>query len=292
MTPRAGGRILVVGATGWLGRELVRRVEGAVPVATSRVLAEGHDYLEALGVGPGDTLVNASGSKDPSAVWQVNLAVPEALASFAVASGARIVHLGSAAEYGLSSTADRVGEADVEAPESAYGRAKLQATRVMRDSAAGTVVLRLFNIASVPPQTGSPLEDVVGRTRTALEWDRDVEILSAATTRDWVSKEFVLASILFAATHPDVRGVFNVASGVGTSMEDLVRALLGRLGSSTGVRDLGTFPATAIVGDPARWYARSGLSERLGAEGIARLLVPEDRRRDGVGALANRGVGS
>lgn len=260
-------RIFLIGAGGWLGQSIGRALPRSLGLLSVEELA-GHPLSS------DDVIINAAGSKDPSIMQASNADLVSRLIDLARPAAARIVHLGSAAEYGIPADGRPLVETDgTEQPTSEYGRTKLAATRLLRQY-PHACVLRVFNIVANPPQPGSPLEDVLGKALTALSAGRPPELWAAETYRDWVTRDFVTESVVAAAQLRPV-GVFNVCSGIPVSMGDLVRALLDRQGSSLQVIDLKRVPASRVVGHPSAWQGVSGLRERLTAEAIAELLVPE-----------------
>ena len=166
-------------------------------------------------------------------------------------------------------------------PESEYGRTKLAGTRVLAQTGRACV-LRLFNIASGPPQPGSPLSDVLARVQSGVVAGAPIELLSAGTGRDWVSKDFVVRSVLRAA-EGDLTGIYNIASGRLTIMRELAAALACELGSDALIEDMARFPATAISGDPTLWREASGLAEALSPSELATVVLPHAGPDDPLG---------
>lgn len=259
-------RVFLLGSSGWLGAAISRSVPGVVAISAVQ-------DLSLFELSDSDTVVNAAGSKDPVRLRTSNSDLVEHLIRTTERSGAHLVHLGSAAEYGVRERDHRFTEQDVENPGSQYGASKLAATRMMRDSGRATV-LRLFNIADSPPQPGSPLEEILQKVRVAAIEGRAPSLLSAGTVRDWVTRDFVVASVLAAVARTPI-GVFNVCSGVGLSMGALATTLLVRRGLEMPVHDLQLAPADTVVGDPSAWMLLSGMSQRMTAQELAALLVPD-----------------
>lgn len=276
----SGPHVVLIGASGWLGRDLVNRLPNQVSIPASEVLGGSLAYLGSVTRNP-QVIVNAAGymGDDAQLTMDVNFRLVQELVHYAEVSGARILQLGSAAEYGASQGARMLREDTPEAPTSAYGEAKLRATMAVRESGLGAV-LRIFNVAAGPPKPGSPLEDVVRRVSHA-EVSGFAELLSAETRRDWISKEFVLRVILSAVNRP-VTGVFNVCSGRATSMREIADHLLLRVGIDAEVRDLQLSEPSVVLGDPERLKMQAGLFECLDASQLARVVIPHigDSRTD------------
>lgn len=255
--------VVVVGAAGWLGSAIMARLPEALAIRGPADLGSG---LAAAGSEP--VIINAAGlaRATPAQLWDSNVDLLKRLLDGA----GWVVQLGSAAEYGLS-VASPVTESSECVPTSDYGRSKLYATQVALDSGRASV-LRLFNTIDCPPQPGSPIADIWARIQLGVSSGMDIEVLSAGTCRDYVSRSMVADSVIFAAEHR-CQGVFNVGSGVPVSVHDIAVHAAGQLGATVGVKDLGQFPATTIFSDPSVWESVSGLREHLDAEQVARFLT-------------------
>lgn len=264
----------LVGYRGWLGRSIHAVLPEAVGVSAGDLLELGVRAFPAQAIPPTSVIINVAGAKNggDALLHRLNARLPALLADLAQASGAKVVHVGSAAEYGLHAALSPVSEVTECMPDSEYGRTKLEGTRVLVHS-GHACVLRLFNIVSAPPQPGSPLADVLERVRTGVVAGVPIELLSAGTGRDWVSKDFVVRSVLRAA-EGDLTGIFNIASGRLTIMRDLATALARELGSHALIEDIARFPATAISGDPMLWREASGLAEALSPSELATVVLP------------------
>ncbi|NBH04209.1 NAD(P)-dependent oxidoreductase, partial [Amycolatopsis sp. SID8362] len=146
-------RILVIGASGFLGGH-VRRAAAARGI---EVIAPAHDVLD-LAAGSAEpaaliakiaprAVVNCAGAVtgDAAAMNATNVVGTENLVR-AIGPGVRLVHLGSAAEYGRGSPGVPVTEAAVPQPLTPYGVTKLGGTRIVadaRESGLDGVVLRV-----------------------------------------------------------------------------------------------------------------------------------------------------
>ena len=268
MTPR----VLVVGGSGWLGRRILARIPSARPLAAADVLRLGAEAVRQAMSDSEAVVVNASGARsgDRSDLESWNVAVPATLARCCAELGGHLVHLGSAAEYGTHQPHGLCAEGSDPAPESDYGRTKLSGTLAALTAGSATV-LRVFNVAAVPPQAGTPLADVVDRTRAALVTGAAARLVSPRTVRDWVTAEYVATSVAAAVSRRPV-GVFNVCSGVGVPIGDAVTRALQLLGLDTGVEP-GDEPGGPVIGDPGRWREASGLDEELTSVGLAHVIA-------------------
>lgn len=269
----AGERLpgFLVGATGWLGGAVAPAQPGLRAIPAASVLADGGADLRASLL-PGDVILNAAGSTsaDPEILHAYNVDLVAILVAAAAARGAWLVHVGSAAEYGLDQPV-RLRETDPASPASDYGRSKLAGTHEAM-AHGNASVLRVFNIAGRPARGQTPLADVVQRVAEGLAHSRDVRVLCAGTVRDWVPKDFVVHSLVRACELRPA-GVFNVCTGIGLGMGELAQACLAAVGSPLGVVDEQAFPVSSVVGDPSAWQAISGLSSAPTSAELARIIM-------------------
>lgn len=263
---------VLIGASGWLGGSVRKRLPDAPVVSAQDVLVRGPAALRPLLVGDHPVVINVAGVRhgDRETLWHLNADLPGILTEEITRVQGHLVHLGSAAEYGTAQRGGLCREEAVPAPESEYGRSKLAGTLRALASDRATV-LRVFNVAADRPQPGSPLSDVLERLRAGVALGQDIELLASSTVRDWVRPEFVCDSVVWAAAHAPI-GVFNVCSGVGVPIGDVVQEAARLLGSRSRVKDLGAFPPSTVIGSPDRWHAVSGLSEHVTTALLAWLL--------------------
>lgn len=264
--------IVLVGASGWLGRCVSERLPGVIVVSAQAVLAGGGDVVRSLLEGHDRVVINVAGSRMGSrdTMQRLNVDLPVILAEEIVQFGGHLVQLGSAAEYGTAQPDGLCLEEAVAKPESDYGQTKLAGTQRVLDLGCATV-LRVFNVAACPPQEGSPLADVVERVSSAKASGADVRLLSAGTVRDWVSREYVCESIEHAALHRPI-GLFNVCSGTGIRLGEAVQLAMALLRCPVGVEDMEVFSPTVVIGRPDRWRDVSRLSQRFGPSDLARII--------------------
>ncbi|MGK5632063.1 NAD-dependent epimerase/dehydratase family protein [Streptomyces sp. URMC 123] len=238
-------RVLVLGTSGFLGRHAVERLR-AVPGV--RVLVGGRrptadltvdlatatvpELTEALReLGP-SAVVNCVGAVGGSAVRlaEVNVRGPAVLceALRAAAPSARLVHLGSAAEYGPTPRGEPLTEAAPTRPVSAYGATKLAGTLAVTTAGLDAVVLRVFN----PVGAGAPASGLPGRLAGELRRAGPagtVRVGDLSAYRDFVDARDVGQAVALAATaRAPLPRVLNIGSGVASRVraiaEELVRA--------------------------------------------------------------------
>ena len=272
---------MLVGASGWLGRQLSYSLPGNTAVPARNVLASRGRALAQLLSRP-VVVVNAAGLKkgNPIQLRRANALLVSLIVDAIAATEGHLVHIGSAAEYGLSQPEGLCSELAECAPESDYGRTKLEGTEIAVRSDRATV-LRVFNVLSVPPQPGSPLDDIVGRIAAGSANSRAVELLSAGTVRDWVSIDFVSKSVAHAVTGRP-KGVYNICSGRGVSVGEAVAVACRALPTNCQVLDLQRFPPSHVIGLPDAWQSVSGLRSQTDSRDVAHAMA------DSVVALRSR----
>ncbi|GAB3392459.1 NAD-dependent epimerase/dehydratase family protein [Amycolatopsis echigonensis] len=251
-------RVLVIGASGFLGGH-VRRAACArgfdvVTAGRSPVRPADRDYLFDLSacvagdlaellveVAP-DAVVNCAGAVagDAETLTRANVAATENLVhAVALADrGVRLVHLGSAAEYGRGSPGVPVREDASPRPIGPYGMTKLLGTQSVvhaRERGLDCVVLRVFN----PVGAGASLSGLPGRAAAALRKavadGSDLRLGPLDAVRDFVDARDVADAVLAALAVPALPPVLNVGSGRGLSARALVKELLEASGAGCAV---------------------------------------------------------
>jgi nucleoside-diphosphate-sugar epimerase len=261
-------RVLLFGASGFLGRQVADRLAAdpgvgeVVRVARDPHAAGwvGHDLVrddtrtlvDLLRRVRPNAVVNCAGRLAGSTVdlVQANVLVTARLLD-AIADAvprARLVVLGSAAEYGVVPTGRPVGEDDPTNPVGIYGITRLASTQLVRLAAGSgrvdAVALRVFN----PIGPGTPAENLIGRAahelRTAVAEGRDHILLGPLDShRDLVDVRDVAAAVCAAALADEVKEpVLNVGSGRSVLVRDAVRLLAEVAGFDGQVRESAPAP--------------------------------------------------
>ena len=259
-------RLLIIGASGFLGSHVWRQASaaGMEVVTAGRSDMPGsrrHWPLDLAEEEPAriaaklvdaapDAVVNCAGATagGPDLLSAANVTGAYALATAMLMSSrpARLVHLGSAAEYGHSEQGVPVTELTVPRPVSAYGATKLAGTRLVqlaRTAGLDAVVLRVFN----PVGPGIPDSSLPGRLaaelRRAAQLGSDggaVEIRLGPldAVRDFVDARDVAEAVLAAVAAASLpRPVLNVGSGLGVPVRSLVNELISISGCDVAVHE-------------------------------------------------------
>lgn len=300
-------RLLVVGATGTLGRAVVSRWRSRDlgPVETTSRVAPtglaGHHRLDPTDIGAFEQLVRsrrpdaiivAAGQifGEPDDLLTVARRVTEA--SIRAAEHCPVVVIGSSAEYGAGpSDGAPSREDDADDPRTPYAHARAAATDLVRHAQSEglpIVVGRVTNVISSTPDPRQPLGEWLNAIAT-LPDNAAIEVGNAATRRDFVRASDA-AEALIALVRPRPadgaiapEAVVNVASGIGTAFGDLVEALVRAAGRPLWVHDLGRpLPIPVVVADPTRladgWGLRLAASpDQLAAATLSLGETPNDR---------------
>ncbi|WP_405796545.1 NAD-dependent epimerase/dehydratase family protein [Streptomyces sp. NBC_01506] len=240
-------RVLVLGLTGYLGAHIgedLRALPGTRVLHAGRSPAAryGVDLASArpdqlaktlASIAP-DAVVNCAGSTGGDAVTlaEVNARGPAVLCAALreAAPGARLVHLGSAAEYGPGARGIRVTESAATRPTAPYGATKLAGTLAVTTSGLDAVVLRVGN----PVGPGAPSAGLPGRIAGLLRELGPQGVLrlgDLSAYRDFVDVRDVARAAALAVMAPGpLPPVLNIGGGGAVPVRDLVRGLADQAG--------------------------------------------------------------
>jgi len=162
-----------------------------------------------------------------------------------------IVNTGSSSEYGYRDEPMR--ESESLSPNSVYAVAKAAQTHLCsllaKTSDCAMVTFRLFSVYGPWEEPTRLLPTVIRRARAGLP----LEMVSPDTARDFIYVEDVLEALLDFERLAGARGaVYNLGSGVQSTMRDVVAAVQAAVGSKSEVRWGGM---QARKWDTARWQA-------------------------------------
>lgn len=241
-------RVLVIGAGGYLGRyvldQLAAQPDLVVRTASrSATAVGGNDVQLDLAADDGldtvllaerpEVVVNCAGAitGTDAELTAANVTGPANLvaALVRVRPGARLIHLGSAAEYGVTEIGVPITEATAGRPVGGYGHSKLAGTQLVglgRSFGLDTVVLRVFNPIGPHAPASSLPGRVAAELRRASTEEDDIRLGPLGSVRDFVDVRDIAEAVLAAINAPGLdRPVLNLASGVGTPIRSIVDEL-------------------------------------------------------------------
>ncbi len=198
----------------------------------------------------------------PREVLATNLATTINVMEAARQSGARVVLASSVEVYG-GDRARPFEEDDPLAPKSPYGASKVAGEALARSYrhsfGVDVAVLRFTNLYG-PWQAPDRVIPRVLR-------QRDLGLPSTATrgrVRDFLHVDDAIRAVVHGVEGALTGGVFNVCTGVGVSIEELVRALRDQAEESVCVRHTDSAREVALVASPARLMRATGWNPERG----------------------------
>lgn len=255
-----GRRVLVTGASGFLGAAVWRLL--------IELGADAHGAFRARLPPPGGTVWPARLPQDTEALFRaarpevvLHLASPvdlgadpalfprlregildatDAVARAALAQGARLLHVGTCAEYGLAEAPLR--EDTPLAPVSAYAALKAAASgwvmALTRATGLQATVVRCFRAYGPEDRSG-----LVGTAARAALAGRPFPMTDGAQVREWNQVDALAAGVLAAAAHPEAVGrVFNLGGGERAPVRDVVARIYRLAGADPGLIQVGALP--------------------------------------------------
>jgi NDP-hexose 4-ketoreductase len=270
------GTVLLLGAAGFIGRAVRRELDarGIDTVGAGRSAGPGVDHLVHLAGASQHEIDRLLSAIDPAAVVNCTgathgtiedltlgnvVAVHALLTSLAwSAPTARLVQLGSSAEYGGAPEGTSIAEDADPHPGGGYGHTKLAGSALAlhaREQGFDAVVLRAFNVAG----PGSPPSTLLGRTLDQLHAagrGGEVRLGPLGTWRDFVDVRDVARAVAdtVLSTEP-LPALLNIGSGEATLSRAAVTGLIEASGTGATLVEEASEHA-GYAGSPAatvRW---------------------------------------
>lgn len=244
-------RVLILGAGGFLGRHVRAHLAAqpdfeVVAAPPSRVAdlarAGPQVWRPLLEDGAPDAVVNCAGRTHgtPEELREGNVSLVRGLIAAALRrrSPPRLIHLGSAAEYGPQ--ASLPSEDTPARPEAPYGRSKLAGTQALLEARPRlpVTVLRVFN----PVGAGQDAQTLTGRAarvfREALTGGcPEVEFGDLGAARDFLDARDVARAVETVLRRDPPEALLNVARGEAVPARTLVTTLAGICGYGGRIRE-------------------------------------------------------
>lgn len=264
-------RILITGAHGMLGTDVVDAVRAAGATALRLTDRDGLDILDAdavaTAVAEADLVINCAAYTAVDAAEEheelahaVNAIGPGFLAHAAATTGARLVHISTDYVFAGDARTPYAEDAPT-APASAYGRTKAAGETAVRDSGADALILRTAWLYGRAGPCFPKTIAKVGRERGALSVVTD-QTGQPTWTRD-------VAAFMVRLLEADApAGTYHATSAGQCSWYDFARQIV----ASAGLGDIVSPTDSAAYRRPAPRPAWSVLGHRaheaLGIEGI------------------------
>ena len=293
------GKIVVTGATGfigtWLLRSLAKSGRASDVVAVSRSgpdKADLRDQSEAEALIRGTrpaVLFHLAGlidSQNLDDLYASNVATTNHLldATLKHAPACRVIVPGSAAEYGRVPQADLpISEDRVPTPLVPYGLAKVwqsAAALYFAERGANVVVARLFNLVGEGASTRLSVGAFAEQLRRMKKGEQEPRIIVGDLTprRDFIDAADACAALLALAAITEM-GTFNVCRGSSISMAEVLDILVSESGlkvevavDATRMRHRAEIPDS--FGNPDRLHAATGWRPLIPLrESLARMLA-------------------
>ncbi len=280
------GRAVVIGA-GWVGERVTAEFErrGLATASWSpRDVPQRADRDEHLAafldrVGP-RLVVNAAGLRagDEDEMLDANVRFAARVVELVARTDARLVHLGSAAEYGMPASEGPIRERSECRPAGMYGRSKLAGTQAVLEwrHRADVLVARPFNLVGPGAPPGTPVAQFAQEVAALRPMGGLVHVQWPATVRDLITVEQLARSLVELASVPTLPGVVNICSGGGVSFGEIVEALGRRRGVEVRVETSGEPGIPTVIGDPSLLRSLIGAAPQpLDPDAVARAVWPD-----------------
>jgi len=241
-------RVLVTGATGFIGRSVTARLTSDGVAFTGLGSADGdvadRATLGRLKGGKYARVVHLAGRSfvpdswtDTAGFMRTNVGGTESVLEFCRESGAALVFV-SGYVYG-SSKRQPIREDTPPNPNNPYARSKYLAENSCRSCherhGVPVTVLRPFNVYGPGQGPRFLVPSILRQVRDGSA----IEVHDLAPRRDWVYVDDVAAAIVAAARGPRGFEVYNIGSGASTSVEELIRRIQAVCGTALPVRVIG-----------------------------------------------------
>ncbi len=273
--------VLITGADGFLGRHIVRdltsrgfnvlakrRADGDVSQSSTWQTFPAANYLIHLA---GSTFVPASW-EEPSAFVQANSISTSYALDFCRSNNARMIFLST---YLYAANANLpIKETDAIDPANPYALSKLFGEQLCsfyaKHFGVELVILRPFNVYGAGQSPRFLVPSIISQAKKGDE----IRVLDSRPARDYLFIEDLLEAVNLSLTSKLKFGIFNIGTGVASSVEDLIQTLGQVIGRELKVvsaeqerfgeinsTQASILQATNILGWKPKWTLADGLAD-------------------------------
>lgn len=218
-------RVIVTGASGFLGRFITNGLAktGASFLRVSRQHAPGFLRINSYADTPsGDVLIHLAENNNRAQVNKLSAEYEREIAcTLRVLLGKgykKVVYASSSVVYGDNVCTPRI-ESETVSDIDTYTRVKVESEQ--RVLSSGGVVARLANIYG--PEM--PKKNVLSQILDQLKQDGPIQLQDTSHVRDFIWVEDVAEAFVKLVTQK-VEGLFNIGTGIGTSIGELAKMVL------------------------------------------------------------------
>ena len=273
--------VLITGADGFLGRHIVRdltsrgfnvlakrRADGDVSQSSTWQTFPAANYLIHLA---GSTFVPASW-EEPSAFVQANSISTSYALDFCRSNNTRMIFLST---YLYAANANLpIKETDAIDPANPYALSKLFGEQLCsfyaKHFGVELVILRPFNVYGAGQSPRFLVPSIISQAKKGDE----IRVLDSRPARDYLFIEDLLEAVNLSLTSKLKFGIFNIGTGVASSVEDLIQTLGQVIGRELKVvsaeqerfgeinsTQASILQATNILGWKPKWTLADGLAD-------------------------------
>lgn len=273
-------RVVLLGGSGWIGREITSKSEHVISTNEIRNLINTRsrqdiiDYLrDEINADTKTVVINTIGTKNGNAreLLRANYYIPSLISDALRGTSSYLIHIGSASEFGTVQNR-LISDDEGLNPQSLYGVSKVLGSLSLSDY-KNRIILRPFNLVDKFLVPGHVLLDLRNRTEISCKTGKKIILQNPLTTRAYVTKRFLLKSIEFCI---DARptGTYNICSDNLISYGELCLRMAKLLGFKNKKVDFSTADSTDYcVGNPNKWTLTSGLTERIQHDDLAKIIL-------------------
>ncbi|MBP9701763.1 MAG: GDP-mannose 4,6-dehydratase [Candidatus Pacebacteria bacterium] len=183
-----------------------------------------------------------------------------------LATNKKIVFSSSAAVYGVSTAP--VKENSLLKPESPYGQNKVDAEKIL--SVGSHIALRYFNV--YPSRSG-----VISKFIALAKEDKDIVLAGdGSQIRDFIFIDDIVVANIKAMEYANASfEVFNIASGVGTSIKELAKMIIRLTNSKSKItfKPAGKGDVPFSIADISKARQKLGWEPKVGLEEGLRKII-------------------